>query len=237
MINAENLDFTDAQELRLKRFLASHQRPRETLSYNALAGFLFAISCAPDLIPMSEWLPLVFGGDEEGFENDEEAREILFCMMSFYNSVNDAALDDCRGLPPGCILSSNPMDNLLVNAPLSEWSKGFLRGYAFSREAWDVRLDDGKRTELDKALVVLTFFSRRELAENMASLVENTTLAELSTAMLGFFPGAIGTFANLGQSAFRELLGKELARARSRQIGRNDSCPCGSGKKYKRCCG
>jgi preprotein translocase subunit SecA len=24
---------------------------------------------------------------------------------------------------------------------------------------------------------------------------------------------------------------------RGRQIGRNDYCPCGSGKKYKKCCG
>ena len=22
-----------------------------------------------------------------------------------------------------------------------------------------------------------------------------------------------------------------------KQVGRNDSCPCGSGKKYKNCCG
>lgn len=25
--------------------------------------------------------------------------------------------------------------------------------------------------------------------------------------------------------------------AQSEKIGRNDSCPCGSGKKYKKCCG
>jgi hypothetical protein len=24
---------------------------------------------------------------------------------------------------------------------------------------------------------------------------------------------------------------------RAKNIGRNDSCPCGSGRKYKRCCG
>ena len=25
--------------------------------------------------------------------------------------------------------------------------------------------------------------------------------------------------------------------ATSRKVGRNDPCPCGSGKKYKKCCG
>ena len=25
--------------------------------------------------------------------------------------------------------------------------------------------------------------------------------------------------------------------AKSKKVGRNDLCPCGSGKKYKQCCG
>jgi uncharacterized protein len=29
----------------------------------------------------------------------------------------------------------------------------------------------------------------------------------------------------------------ETRRERVRKIGRNELCPCGSGKKYKRCCG
>ncbi|MET0644341.1 MAG: SEC-C metal-binding domain-containing protein [Candidatus Binatia bacterium] len=27
------------------------------------------------------------------------------------------------------------------------------------------------------------------------------------------------------------------ARRQGEKVGRNDPCPCGSGKKYKRCCG
>jgi preprotein translocase subunit SecA len=30
---------------------------------------------------------------------------------------------------------------------------------------------------------------------------------------------------------------KQPVRANSRKVGRNDPCPCGSGKKYKKCCG
>jgi hypothetical protein len=30
---------------------------------------------------------------------------------------------------------------------------------------------------------------------------------------------------------------REPGRSRARKIGRNDPCPCGSGEKYKRCCG
>lgn len=37
----------------------------------------------------------------------------------------------------------------------------------------------------------------------------------------------------------RELVMKlhEASRAKSNKVGRNEPCPCGSGKKYKQCCG
>lgn len=31
--------------------------------------------------------------------------------------------------------------------------------------------------------------------------------------------------------------GKTVVKAKSQKVGRNDPCPCGSGKKYKKCCG
>jgi uncharacterized protein YecA (UPF0149 family) len=34
-----------------------------------------------------------------------------------------------------------------------------------------------------------------------------------------------------------EIVRSADAKSSVRQAGRNDPCPCGSGKKYKRCCG
>jgi uncharacterized protein YecA (UPF0149 family) len=34
-----------------------------------------------------------------------------------------------------------------------------------------------------------------------------------------------------------EIVRTADSKASARQAGRNDPCPCGSGKKYKRCCG
>jgi hypothetical protein len=36
---------------------------------------------------------------------------------------------------------------------------------------------------------------------------------------------------------FKEVVNKENTGAKGIKIGRNESCPCGSGKKYKNCCG
>ena len=47
-------------------------------------------------------------------------------------------------------------------------------------------------------------------------------------------------YARLGRSIQKVLMEDEGIRAEPRRvakIGRNDRCSCGSGKKYKKCCG
>jgi len=49
-------------------------------------------------------------------------------------------------------------------------------------------------------------------------------------------PNSLAIYARIG----RELLRLERLRAQNPEqpkIGRNDPCPCGSGKKFKKCCG
>ena len=45
----------------------------------------------------------------------------------------------------------------------------------------------------------------------------------------------------LGEDKIQEITKKykqsKTVRRESPKIGRNDPCPCGSGKKYKHCCG
>ena len=53
-------------------------------------------------------------------------------------------------------------------------------------------------------------------------------------------PVGVGARANLGADAGGEQpvgAPASIRAGRGRKIGRNDPCPCGSGKKYKKCCG
>ena len=52
--------FTDAMAQRLMDFLNARERPKGTMGYFELSGFLFALAGSPDLVRPSEWLPLVF---------------------------------------------------------------------------------------------------------------------------------------------------------------------------------
>jgi len=49
----------------------------------------------------------------------------------------------------------------------------------------------------------------------------------------------LSNYAHLGRS-IHQVLQQETIRneaRRSTKVGRNDWCPCGSGRKFKRCCG
>jgi uncharacterized protein YecA (UPF0149 family) len=54
------------------------------------------------------------------------------------------------------------------------------------------------------------------------------------------FPEAVSEYARLGRTIASQVAehgGAPGEPVRSEKIGRNAPCPCGSGKKYKKCCG
>src|SRR6188474_1365225 len=92
----------------LRTYLDS--RPRNTLRYPELQGFLFAVANAPEVILPSEWIAAVFDEDEPEYKDADEARIVTLALMDEYNAVNDASL--LPTLPPGCELRDDPMANL-----------------------------------------------------------------------------------------------------------------------------
>jgi len=39
-----------------------------------------------------------------------------------------------------------------------------------------------------------------------------------------------------GEAVKEQIKNLKLANAKKKRLGRNKKCPCGSGKKYKKCC-
>lgn len=232
---------TEIQATLLQTFLSSPERPKGTLTYHQLAGFLFSIANSPELIPPSEWIPLVFNDQEDGFETHREAEGALQAMMALYNDCCRARPEGSAPLPPGCEIRPQAMENLATDAPLSQWAQGFSMGYDYLEESWIDYTPDELDEELGSLLMVLTFFSSPKLAK--AYHEEGTgkqSLAEMAETVVTLFPEAMREYAYLGRSIYQvryEAGDFEEAPLLRRKIGRNKPCPCGSGKKFKKCCG
>jgi uncharacterized protein len=211
------------------------------MSYCELAGFLFAVASSPEMVQPSEWIPLVFNKNEGGFATLDEAQEILPAIMALYNHANHGVLERTPALPPGCVVRTEPLANLEPDAPLSQWARGFTQGHDWLSKLWNEYTPKSLSNELGADMLVLSFFSTPQLAEafRKEGKQKDKPLAEMAGEMLHLLPEAMKSYAHLGRSIHEALREPSLERqpARSEKIGRNDLCPCGSGKKYKKCCG
>jgi hypothetical protein len=106
-------------------------------------------------------------------------------------------------------------------------------------EARDVEPEEIEEPDLKLALLKL---ARLELPASVKSEVPalcGAMLADLESQ--GRLSGGrvLGAYVRALKEAFAEAVSgkpKPVKRPGSR-IGRNDPCPCGSGRKYKKCCG
>jgi yecA family protein len=77
--------FTETHAALLRSFLSSPQRAKGTMTYPQLAGFLFSMANAPEMIPPSEWIPIVFNDQDARYKTRGEAEGVLQAMMALYN--------------------------------------------------------------------------------------------------------------------------------------------------------
>ena len=157
--------FTDTHATLLRTFLSAPQRVKGTMTYPQLAGFLFSMANAPELIPPSEWLPIVFNDQAAPYETRSQAEEVTQAMMALYNDCGRERTAGSAFLPSGCEIRSQPLDNLGDDAPLSQWAQGFLTGHTYLDDIWNEYTPDEFDEELGSILMVLTFFASPTLAD------------------------------------------------------------------------
>jgi uncharacterized protein len=122
---------TDAELDRLAEFL-SNSKGGQAMNIEQLDGFFAALIAGPDVIPPSEYLPEVFGGEMSDtceFAGLDEANEILGLIMQHWNGIAATLHKGDVHLP--VLLDDN--DGVCRG---NDWSRGFMRGVEIRRESW-----------------------------------------------------------------------------------------------------
>ncbi len=226
----------------LTEFLESPLRPDGTLKFHELQGFLFAITCSPELIRPSEWVPLIFNEQDAAYASMEEAESVMSSLMALYNEQITQFMNGGVCLPADISLHEDPLDNMGEDADLGQWSRGLIMGHDWLVEVWDAFTPELLDEELGSCLMVMSFFATKELAQAFYDESERDsgeTLDEFAKKMLEIFEPAMLSYADLGSAIRSALEDRESGTepyVSEPKIGRNDPCPCGSGKKYKKCC-
>ena len=79
---------TDAEYDRLGSMLARSER---AMNLEMVDGFFAALICGPETVPPSEYLRLIWGGDqiggEKGWRDEAEMQEFFDLIMRHWNSI------------------------------------------------------------------------------------------------------------------------------------------------------
>ena len=234
----------------LADLLGADWAPETTMDIEQLDGLLAGLICSPRVLMPSAYLPEIFGGEEPAFPDMATAQRFFDLLMRRNNQVATALnapierLDDPRAYVP-LLLDWSPDGEIarsLAEAGSSEplplagelWARGFLHAVSLAREDWET-LPEGD--EEGAELV-------EEALDTIAALVPDDdeagggeASAEERDELIGEALVAAYDLREYWRDVqFEQVRVKEPIR-REPKIGRNDPCPCGSGRKFKQCHG
>lgn len=219
---------TDAELERLGGFLSGLKNPQR-LTLEGLDGFFCALVAGPDLVLPSEYLPVVWGGgmaDEDAFPSEAVANEQLGLMMQHWNSIIDEFERETVYVP----LFDVPDEQ---GVPGRRWAQGFMRGVALRRRAWVSMFQDQNEGQL-LAIPLVAGEMGAEWPEAPLTDEQCENIEAYMAAGAGRAYRRFSAHRRAGARATREA---QTVRREVPKVGRNDPCPCGSGRKFKQCCG
>jgi uncharacterized protein len=193
---------------------------------SSLDGLLAAVVSAPVTTAPSLWLSVIWGDYEPEWKNENEFNEIFSLMMRHMNAIIDCLNDSSEHYEP-IFLGRNVGDREIVL--VDAWCTGYIKGV-------DLVYDDShNNTELKVLLMPIIAFGTKSGWDSLENL-NNQEQENISKAVAPNAKEIYTYWSKLRQQESIDQVPHKTFRHETPKISRNDPCPCGSGKKYKKCC-
>ena len=207
----------------------------QAMNLERVDGFFTALICTPEMTPPSVYLKEIWGGeemsDDEIFDTTEDLQSFINLLMRHWNAVSKKLSDDEVFLP---VL----LENSTGVAKGNDWAKGFMRGMKLHQEDWSELLND---EENGGTLVpVMSLAHENDPDPKMRTYKEPVSPELREKLIMGLTIGAMKIykyFEPYRRMAVSTMESRQTFRRETPKVGRNEPCPCGSGRKFKRCCG
>ena len=227
-LSGEELEELDA-------FLLSDATSDETMLLDHLDGYLTAIIVGPSGLNMSQWYSGIWGKREDAphFETMEEAQRITQMIMRHYNGIIWSLQHDADSHEPIFdVFVPEDKSKEFIDAEM--WTAGFMEGLALCRTDWQPLFDDPQGLEWLNPIRLLggDDLSKDELAQ----VITPTQREELAKHIQASVAAIYRFWLPYRQAIYEAQQARTFTREHPK-VGRNDPCPCGSGKKFKKCCG
>jgi len=232
----DQLFITNSELDELAEFLVSDAVPEETMPLEALDGFFTALVVNPVMVPPSQWMPYIWDIQQRGvqpaFNSQQEAAhitELLIKAMSsiaLFLAIKPEYYTPLPNLIDYCG-DDEKDDGEYWDDVVAMWANGFMIGVSLVEEAWQPLFNH----EHD-----LTLLLGPILALSIGDLEADPLSPELMDEFWEIVPECVVAL----HEYWKQYRLKEFDRLKGSKVihpNRNDLCPCGSGKKFKKCCG
>ena len=212
----------------LDKFLLSDRCADDGMAMDSLHGYLTAIVIGPEMIPLAEWLPGVWGASNASgpaFKSDKEFDHIVGLISRFMNEIAITMEVAPKEFEPlFCEFEWEGHQVLDGEA----WAWGFWEGMQLRAAAWEP-IWTSNLADMMRPIYLL---GAEEIEESEMHLVDTPVKAHKMTIEIeAAIPHILKYWAPVRTSGVKTI------ERESPKVGRNDDCPCGSGKKFKKCCG
>ncbi|MBL0142129.1 MAG: UPF0149 family protein [Betaproteobacteria bacterium] len=216
---------TDADLDRLDELLSCAEM-ESSMTLDAIQGLLCAAASSPQPVPPEKWIPVVLG--EGKFNAETQAKEVEQLLLRFHDdTLRQMAGED------GIDILSYPVEE--GEEELALWCDGYLEGTQLAEPGW---FEMGEDEEVVSELLYPFMLLSGRLKESALEEGEEWCSSKEERRLMDEAREAIAAdIAKAYHFWFERRVNREPIKREAAKVGRNDPCPCGSGKKYKACHG
>jgi uncharacterized protein len=223
---------TDAEIEQLEEFFLqrfdedtdTRDRDEGIYDVSSLDGFFTAIVSGPSMIPPSQWMPSLWGDFEPEWKNEKDFAAVFSLLMRHMNSIASHLMNEPESFEP--MFSEHIIEGQSYIV-VDDWCFGYVRGIELADEQWGVNTP-----EMNVLLLPIMLFGTEQGWDKQEEMDDQ----EIENQRLAITPNVQQIHAYwLARRKPGEAPPSSFKHSEA-PVGRNDLCPCGSGKKYKKCC-
>lgn len=212
---------------RLESLLESECFAGEAMLLDEVQALFCALASGPVAVPLSVWLPVVLGEHELPVEMSE-----LQTLLESFKAQITWELENGAGVAPILYPVAEDSEDL----DFSAWADAYLYATEMTEPAWHEAA--GKHTdelgEMLQPLFLLSGALKEEAVHRGDAWLTPSEESRVMGDAQQRLPEVVLDIFNFWRVVQNRV---ETVRRDSPKVGRNDPCPCGSGKKFKQCCG
>ncbi|MBF1301339.1 MAG: YecA family protein [Neisseria sp.] len=215
------LTFDEAARSRLMELLDAKSEAHNTMRCDEVQGFMMALLSGPDALNPTNWLPEILGEESlfDAKERTEIERLVMAMAADMRMKLNEKILPDLWFY-----------EDEAGNPDFYTWCNAYLYALDIVPTDWFEAVDREEFEDLFYPIMALGgIYDDEENGEVILHLNEKE-LTQLESDL----PHVLLDIYWYWQAIINK---PQTVRREGEKVGRNDPCPCGSGKKYKACCG